>query len=144
MIRPARPSDAEAITALEDEAFGADAWSQAQVEAELNGATRRVLAAEADGQLVGYGAIACAEDVADLTRIVVSSSHRRSGVASELLAALHDAARGAGAMRMLLEVAETNVVARAFYEARGYVEISVRRGYYRNGDDAVVLARALG
>ena len=69
--------------------------------------------------------------------IVVSSSHRRSGVASELLAAHHDAARGAGAMRMLLEVAETNVVARAFYEARGYVEISVRRGYYRNGDDAV-------
>ena len=144
MIRPARPSDAEAITALEAEAFGADAWSKAQVEAELDGDTRRVLVVEADGRPVGYGAIAYAGDVADLTRIVVAPSHRRSGVASELLAALHEAARDGGASRTLLEVAETNVGARAFYEARGYVEISRRRGYYRNGDDAVVLARALG
>ncbi len=144
MIRPARAEDADALTSLERDGFGSDAWSLAQVQSELAGATRRVLVAESSDGVIGYGAIAIAGDVADLTRIVVAASHRRSGIASELLATLHEAARGAGARRILLEVAETNVDALAFYGARGYVEISRRRGYYLNGDDAYVLARALG
>ena len=44
---------------------------------------------------------------------------------------------------MLLEVAESNVGARAFYAAHEYAEISRRRGYYADGDDALVLARAV-
>lgn len=144
MIRPARAEDANALATLEREAFASDAWSVAQVQAELAGPTRRVLVAELDEGVIGYGAISIAGDVADLTRIVVAASHRRSGIASELLAALHEAARDADAKRILLEVAETNVDALAFYGARGYVEISRRRGYYLNGDDAFVLARALG
>ena len=139
MIRPARASDAAAIAVLEDEAFGSDAWSPAQVEDELSGATRRVLVADADGQPIGYGAISIAGGIADLTRLVVAGAHRRSGLASELLTALHDAAREAGAKRLLLEVAESNAGALALYRARGYTEIARRRGYYAGGDDALVL-----
>jgi ribosomal-protein-alanine N-acetyltransferase len=143
MIRPARPEDAEALAMLELDAFAADAWSPAQVEAELVGATRRVLVAEADGRVIGYGSISIAGDIADLTRIVVAKSKRRAGVASALLAALHDAAARAGVERMLLEVAESNVDARAFYGVHEYTEISRRRGYYAGGDDALLLARAV-
>jgi len=143
MIRPARAEDAGALATLELDAFGSDAWSPAQVEAELAGATRRVMVAEADGRVIGYGAISIAGDVADLTRIVVTESRRRAGVASALLAALHDAAARAGVERMLLEVAESNVDARAFYATHEYAEISRRRGYYGDGDDALVLARAV-
>lgn len=139
MIRPAGASDAEAIAVLEAEAFGSDAWSRAQVEDELGGATRRVLVADADGRLVGYGAISIAGGIADLTRLVVAGAHRRSGLASDLLTALHEAAREAGAKRILLEVAESNAGALALYRARGYSEIARRRGYYSAGDDALVL-----
>ena len=143
MIRPVRAEDAGALATLELDAFGSDAWRPAQVEAELAGATRRVMVAEADGRVIGYGAISIAGDVADLTRIVVTESRRRAGVASALLAALHDAAARAGAERMLLEVAESNVDARAFYAVHEYTEISRRRGYYAGGDAALVLARAV-
>jgi ribosomal-protein-alanine N-acetyltransferase len=143
MIRPARAADAGALAALELDVFGSDAWSPAQVEAELAGATRRVVVAEADGRVIGYGSISVAGDVADLTRIVVAESTRRTGVASALLAALHDAAARAGAERMLLEVAASNSGALALYRAHGYFEISRRRGYYATGDDALVLARAV-
>lgn len=81
MIRPARALDADALVLLEHAAFGPDAWSPAQVDAELAGATRRVVVAEEDGQVIGYGAIAVAGDVADLTRIVVARESRRLGVA---------------------------------------------------------------
>jgi len=143
MIRPARAEDAGTLARLEVDVFGADAWSRGQVEGELAGATRHVLVAESDGDVIGYAAIALAGDVADLTRIVVAASHRREGVASALLAALHDAAARAGAGRMLLEVAESNMDARALYAAHGYTEISRRRDYYADGDDALVLARAV-
>lgn len=143
MIRPARALDADALVLLERAAFGSDAWSPVQVEAELAGTSRRVVVAEEDGQVIGYGAVAVAGDVADLTRIVVAEAHRRSGVASTVLAALHEAARQAGVARVLLEVAASNTGALAFYRAHGYVEISRRRAYYAPGDDALVMARAV-
>lgn len=143
MIRPARAGDADALAALERDAFASDAWSEGQVDAELSGPTRRVLVAESDGAVVGYAAIAVAGDVADLTRIVVAASQRRVGVASGLLVSLHNAAAQAGADRMLLEVAESNLDARAFYAAHGYTELSRRRDYYASGDDALVLGRPL-
>jgi ribosomal-protein-alanine N-acetyltransferase len=143
MIRPARAEDADALATLERDTFTSQAWTLKQVEAEAAGPTRHVLVAESDGDVVGYGAISIAGDVADLTRIVVAESKRRAGVASALLAAIHDAAARAGAERMLLEVAESNVDARAFYATHGYTEISRRRGYYAGDDDALVLARAV-
>ena len=85
-----------------------------------------------------------AGDVADLMRIAVAEPDRRSGIASDLLVALQDTARQAGAERMLLEVAESNVDARAFYAAHGYTEISRRPAYYADRGDALVLMRALG
>jgi len=143
MIRLARAEDAAALATLELDAFGSDAWNPAQVEAELAGATRRVVVAEADGRVIGYGSISVAGDVADLTRIVVAESKRRAGVASALLAALHDAAALAGVERMLLEVAAANSGALALYRTHGYAEISRRPGYYADGDDALVMARAV-
>ena len=143
MIRPARAEDANTLARLELDAFASDAWSLGQVRDELAGPTRHVLVAESDGAVIGYAAIAVAGDVADLTRIVVAESHRHTGVASALLAALHDAAAQAGVDRMLLEVAESNADARAFYAEQGYTEVSRRRGYYADGSDALVLGRAL-
>ena len=66
------------------------------------------------------------------------------GLARSLLtAALADAA-DSGADRMLLEVSADNPGALAFYAAAGFTEIDRRRGYYRDGADAVVMQRPLG
>lgn len=143
MIRPARADDVDALAALERDAFGTGEWSSEQVAGELSGASRQVAVAEVEREIVGYAAISVAGDVADLTRIVVSAAHRRSGVASRLLAVLHEAAGKAGASRVLLEVAGSNAGARELYRAHGYREVSRRSAYYLDGDDALVLARAV-
>lgn len=141
--RSAGPSDAGAITVLEAEAFGADAWTAEQVADELAATSRRVVVAENDGHVVGYAAITVAGDTADITRIAVTGAARRAGIASMLLAELHEVAQQAGVERVLLEVAAVNTGALAFYRARGYAEIARRRGYYPSGDDALVLERHL-
>jgi ribosomal-protein-alanine N-acetyltransferase len=144
MIRPAGPADVEAIAELETGIFGADSWSPSQVAADLEAPARYVLVTEIDGRVVGYAAIAVAGDSADLLRIAVADAFRRTGIASALLDDVELLVADAGADRVVLEVAASNIGAREFYRERGYVEIARRSGYYAGGGDALVFARALG
>jgi ribosomal protein S18 acetylase RimI-like enzyme len=137
ILRAATHDDVAAVHALEQEAFGADAWSERSVREELTGERRRaVVACDPAGGLlvVGFAVTVSAGDTVDLQRIVVRPSHRRHGLARRLLAAV---APDTG--RLLLEVSERNAGARAFYAAEGFAEIARRPHYYRDGSDAVVL-----
>ncbi len=144
------PADVDALVALEAAALPGEAWTRAQVADELT-APGRVLrvAREGDagaqraqgaqgGAVLGWLDLAVAGDVADLLRIAVAEGARRHGLASRLLG---DglAAVPPGVRRVLLEVASGNAAARAFYARHGFTEVDRRRGYYRDGDDAVVL-----
>ena len=86
-------------------------------------------------------------DECEILALATDPDAQRQGVASSLLTELISHATDAGAMRMLLEVAEGNTAARAFYTARGFAPIGTRRAYYtlRDGskDDAVLLSRAV-
>ena len=135
MIRPATLDDLPALVALEELLFGADAWSEMQVRAELTGPGREVLVAEDDG-LVGYVITMTLGEVADLQRIGVHPAHRRCGLATRLL---DTALATSEAERTLLEVADDNEAALAFYTRRGFVEIARRPRYYRNGAAAIVM-----
>jgi ribosomal-protein-alanine acetyltransferase len=142
MIRLASPDDADAIVAIEREAFGADAWSPALVDLELIAPGRVVVAAEQDDVLVGYASAAVVADVADLTRIAVMPAVRRRGTARALLGLLQQHAADGGAERMMLEVADTNETALGLYVRSGFVEVARRRDYYGRGVDAVVMELA--
>lgn len=143
VLRPATSQDLAAIADLERTLFGADAWSEPLLRAELDGAGRRCVVAVGDGAPIGYAVTMLVGDVADLQRIAVCAGRQRTGVARALLEELLGRARADGADRMLLEVAADNTAALALYTATGFVEVSRRRRYYRDGTDAVVLQRPL-
>ena len=42
-----------------------------------------------------------------------------------------------------LEVASQNTIAIHLYEKMGFQKISIRKNYYRNGDDAIIMAFSL-
>jgi [ribosomal protein S18]-alanine N-acetyltransferase len=138
VIRLATPADVPALADLERAAFGADAWGERALVAELDGPGRRFVVAD---DLAGYAVSMALGDVVDLQRIAVRPDRRRSGLATALLDDL--LAHADGAERMLLEVSERNASAMAFYAAHGFRRIDVRRRYYRDGSDALVLQRTL-
>lgn len=147
-LRPVTPEDLEQIAVAELELFPEEAWSVAQLAAEIGHLDRRyVLAArgaDAAGELLGYAGIMLAGDLADLHTIGTRVQGR--GVGRALLAWCEEQARAGGAERMLLEVREDNARARAFYAAAGFREIARRRGYYRlrgRRVDALVMERTL-
>jgi len=146
-VRAATRDDLAAVTALEADNLGADAWSENLLAEGLAGRlpTIHYLVAEADGAVVGHAVTSLAGDIAELQRIAVAPALRRTGVASALLDAAVALAEGSDdADRMLLEVREGNAGALAFYAARGFVEVDRRPKYYRDGTTAVVMRRPLG
>ncbi|RLV50692.1 GNAT family N-acetyltransferase [Nocardioides mangrovicus] len=134
-IRAAGPDDVDRLLALEEDAFGREAWSHRLVREALP------YALVGDGPDLGWAVLSVAGEVADLQRI--AAGVRRTGTGTRLLAAALGSARDAGAERVLLEVREDNEAGRAFYAAAGFVEIDRRRGYYRDGVDALVLELVL-
>ncbi len=84
-----------------------------------------------------------AADEAEILTLAVHPNRQRDGLGAALLqAALHRAAE-AGAVAMLLEVAEPNLAARGLYAQFGFIEVGRRKRYYANGTDALVLRRDL-
>lgn len=146
LVRAADPSDLDVVVVSETSNLGADAWSPGLLAEGVAGRVpyATYLVAEVDGVVVGHAVVSVVVDVAELQRIAVSTTYRRTGVASALLAACTSGAVEGGADRLLVEVREDNSGALSFYAARGFTEVDRRPRYYRDGAAAVVLRLGVG
>jgi [ribosomal protein S18]-alanine N-acetyltransferase len=149
VIRAAEIEDAPAIAGLERDALGSDAWSETLVTEGAAGRVPTTLyvvatspSVEPVDTVIGYAAVSIV-DVAELQRIAVAATQRRTGVATDLLARVEAEVRARQVDRLLLEVREDNLGACAFYAARGFTELDRRPRYYADGTTAVVLLKEL-
>lgn len=141
----ARPDDLELVVELEESSFDPrEQWSETAWAAELHGHDRLVwVARSGDGGLLGVISCRVVGDSADLHRVVVESSRRRSGLGTALVEQALRGCRDAGARELLLEVRADNAAALSLYRRLGFTEIDRRPGYYGRGSDAVVMRRRL-
>lgn len=140
VLRELVPADLDRVMQLEQELFGAGAWSPDMLRSELAAPGRRYVAAvETDEGVVGYAGVALGSD-AEVMTVGVSAGWRRRGIGTALLAALLDAARAGGARRVFLEVRVTDADAQRLYQKAGFRSIGVRPRYYQpEGVDALVM-----
>ncbi|MBY0423534.1 MAG: GNAT family N-acetyltransferase, partial [Parvularculaceae bacterium] len=82
-------------------------------------------------------------DEAEILSIAVAPEHRRRGMAAALLDEVAISATSEGMRAIFLEVAANNAPARGLYERAGFYRVGLRRKYYRNGADALVLRKDL-
>lgn len=79
-------------------------------------------------------------DDLEIKKIGVMAAFRRQGIARRLFAQAL-AGADAGVQRGLLDVSSANETAIRFYEQLGFRELLRRKKYYRDGSDALVMAR---
>lgn len=84
-----------------------------------------------------------AADQAELLTLGVRPAARRRGLGRLVLRELAHEAAVRGARTLFLEVSERNRPALDLYRGAGFAAVGRRARYYGNGDDALVLARAL-
>lgn len=138
-VRRATASDVPAILRIEQQAPGASHWSAAEYERMLSPGL--VLVADTGEAIAGF---LCAKEAAgewELENIAVAPEFQRRGIARELVRSLVGRVRQSDASTVFLEVRESNVPARHFYEKHGFVEVGRRHGYYRSPDEDAVLYR---
>ena len=136
-VRLLAPQHLEACVALDRQALNG-IWSRQQWGIELADPQRPGLGIWQRRQLL---AMACAWLIVDelhITLVAVDPSQRRQGLGRRILAALLREGSRLGAQRATLEVASGNQAAQSLYASLGFEVAGCRRGYYSNGDDALI------
>jgi ribosomal-protein-alanine N-acetyltransferase len=142
-IRRFRPSDMDRIAAIESASFGNDAYDRNLFAEFYRKCGPLFLVAVRRNSVCGY-AVACIRgERAEVVSIAVDPRSRRGGVAAALMDSTLRRLRRRGASRVVLMVKLTNAAARAFYEKRGFSKVRLVRGYYEDGSDGILMARAL-
>lgn len=117
-------------------------WSRNVFQSELELARkgeRHYIVARSGGALIGYAGLMFVTEDAHVTNIAVGADHQRCGVGTRLLAELAWEAIRRGSEAMTLEVRVSNTGAQALYRHFGFVPAGVRKRYYENTEDAIVM-----
>ena len=138
------PADAARCAELEAQLFdGDDPWPAAAFLRELAAPHIHYVAARADDKLVGYGGIARLGRKSpyeyEIHTIGVDPAYQGHGIGREMLNRLLAVA---GDDTVYLEVRTDNSAAIAMYEGAGFVNVGLRKRYYRvSGADAYTMQR---
>lgn len=148
-IREAISLDLPVLVSMERLLFTDAPWSMGQFKEEFKGVPKTryfLVATDEQDQIVGYAAVlVVAPGVeADVLTVAVLPDFTRQGIASQFMSELEKWSFSKQAPAMMLEVGVNNVNAIALYEKLGYENISIRKGYYGPGLDALVMRKELG
>ena len=145
VIEPMKRQHLRQILPIERGAYP-KSWSRRVFESELaqveNG-SRWYLVGRSRKRVVGYAGLWIVDDPdghqAHVTNIVVDPAERRAGIATALLVALARAAIERGCVAWTLEVRASNDGALDLYRRFGFAPAGVRKRYYENTEDAIVM-----
>ncbi|MGI9162850.1 MAG: ribosomal protein S18-alanine N-acetyltransferase [Mycobacterium sp.] len=122
---------------------GDDPWPEVAFVRELAVRHNRYVGARVDDVLVGYAGIARLGRTPpyeyEIHTIGVDPDYQGRGIGRRMMVDLLDFAGSDGVV--FLEVRTDNAPALALYESLGFVQIGVRKRYYRNGADAYTMRR---
>lgn len=138
-IRPMTEADLDQVMELENAIFPKP-WRRSFFVSDINRPQGLSIVAEDEGVILGY-AVAWGEEETHLANLAVSEYERGKGVGGKLLDEVIAFAQRHHAQSLYLEVRVSNTIARKFYAERGFVPTYIRKGYYENGEDAVIMER---
>jgi ribosomal-protein-alanine N-acetyltransferase len=116
-----------------------EAWDAAIMAAELSMPGVFAFMSESGGMILAR----TVADEAEILTLAVVPAARRQGLARALVDTAAAYARSQGAFRFFLEVSTSNLAAQALYRRAGFVQVGIRRRYYPDGSDALVLSRSI-
>ncbi len=142
-VRQATHADLDRIIRVEQESHNTR-WERDDFEGAINSPGWLLLVAATTGEPVGHALARTVADEVEVLTIAVASNARRRGIGQALLAETLRVTGAQGAQQAFLEVRMTNTPARGLYRAAGFVETGRRARYYADGEDAILMSRALG
>lgn len=137
MIRPWQAGDTFSVAEIERQSFS-DPWSEEMLGASLENPAFTGFVYEEEGEVCGYVGVLTADD-AEIALIAVKREMRRKGIGEALLERALESAFSKGCKNVFLEVRISNLPAKSLYQKFGFVPVYVRKRYYPDGEDALVM-----
>ena len=143
-IKPAIAEDAQKLARLAAQNDFSARWSAADFIAEIAQNTSLVLKAQNDaGDIIGFISHRFAPPYAELTNFAVAAANQRQGVGANLLQKSLAILKQKGVGALTLEVNINNSAAAALYKKSGFTQTAIRKKFYNDTDDALILRREL-
>ncbi len=139
MIRCCTPADVSAVLAIEQESYSRP-WTEQQFIDELKAEYSRVDLLSLHNELAGYICYWLAAGEMHILNVATAPTFRRQGVARRLLESVFAEAKLKGAEIACLEVRAGNTGAISLYRDFGFQDDGIRRAYYTDGEDALLMS----
>ena len=117
-----------------------DFWNVNIFRSELLNPNSKYIVAKINGKIVGFAGIWKAVDDVHITNIVTAKKFRKQNIGSILLSNLIKMARAENEISSItLEVNVNNIPAKKLYEKFNFEVVGLRKKYYNNKDDAIIM-----
>ncbi len=134
---------APVLANIHTQCFSAGAqWDAAAITALLSSPGVHAGIVMVENQPAGFIMLRTVVDEAEILTVCVLPDYRKRGLAQSLLAWCVQVGQLNGVQTLFLEVSVNNQAARTLYEKQGFEKLGLRKKYYEDGSDALVLGRA--
>ena len=142
-IRPMQISDLPKVLEIEQNLFPSDAWTEQLFLGELAEVpnSRAVSVFELAGEVIGYASLRFVDREGDVNTIAVAKEYQGKGFGKQLLDWMLETAKLNGVKELFLDVRADNQAAISLYQKEGFDRIDIRRNYYENKIDALVMRK---
>ena len=114
-------------------------WSYNILKQELENGKSKYFVAKQENEIVGFAGILLIIDQVNIMNIVVKKDKRNFGIGSSLLEEIIRYSKIHNATSITLEVNEKNILAIKLYKKYGFKQVGLRRKYYNNEDNAILM-----
>ena len=132
--------DVKQVVLLEEQFLG-ESLGEDMILNELNNPNVCFLSAKDNEKVIGYIGAYTFDDSMEILNFVVDEAYQRQGIGSLLfntLLEMYDKTKS-----IVLEVRYNNEKGISFYKKNNFNVISIRKHYYKNGDDAIVMMKEI-
>ncbi|MBN1385091.1 MAG: ribosomal protein S18-alanine N-acetyltransferase [Elusimicrobia bacterium] len=141
-IRKLQFKDIDTIVNIEKDSYP-DPWSRKMFERGLRLDFSHFFVGEVVSEIASYAELWHIMDEVHLTNITVAKDYRKQGLGTKMLRHVISFSKSLKIKRIFLEVRETNLPAIILYKKFGFNKIGIRKKYYSNSDDAVIMGKCL-
>lgn len=139
-IVPMQRQHLDGLVKVEEEAFNSG-YARKTFEKEFENKIAIYLVAILDNRVVGYIGVWNICGAADVIDIAVLKAFRRQGIGRMLIEEMTKVCRQKDVFEINLEVRVSNLAARELYKKVGFVENGLRKKYYENTEDAILMTK---
>lgn len=120
-----------------------DFWNYNVFKSELENKNSKYVVAKLNNEIIGFGGIWFSVDDIHITNIVVKKIYRNQKIGSLILSVLIDMCKNQVQNSITLEVNSNNIPAQKLYQKFGFKIAGIRKKYYNNTEDAIIMTKTL-